>query len=432
MNRRTAPKLAALFDAEQEEWEHADFGAYAAREAVAPTQPEGLAELGLAYGLVRGMKRLPSRPHPRRAASKRPPSPPKPPVKAPPPTTTAPPVKTPPTTTAPPVKTPPTTAVPPEPAPPTKAARLPKAAKAPTGAPPKGAAARQAAVPPKAVAARETGPRQARPPAPRGTKPVKTRPETAPRPAPAVPAKPAVPGGDSTKVTQSVEQAIREEMAKEQARALRKGGVPRHPAWVGPSGEAAAGATLRLKGHQVADVNKLRSNFPAIDISYAGTGAKGSMGGFASVKTYGLGTPGPASPSTLEAYAGDLKSMLKTGGPGYAPVPAEKAAELLAKPANRKLLQDLKAWPRDLRANASKESIAKYINEKGTLMVPDDHVDDLRKFVKQQAMRDPGAYELEPGPNLEADIERLQARIQGMGVTTDQLVEAHQRVTGVP
>jgi hypothetical protein len=330
----------------------------------------------------------------------------------------------------------PTTTTPPK----TTAAAPPKSvAAAPTkpvaAAPPKATATAPpknvAAAPPKAVAVHPPEAVSTAPPAATTTVPptaAATVPPTATATVPvgeppvstaAVPPSAAVPGEPSPEMVAAVEHGI--------------AGSERST--VGAAGEAAAAAGLREAEHEVFDLNQLRidlervrSNFPLLDLS--SKGPAGSPGVFASVKNYAMGTTGPLPKRTLRRYTRDIKSMLKTGGPGLAPVPAEKAGELMA--ANRAQVQAADAWPRDLPLDADARQIAGYINEKGVLVIPDDHVPQVRTFMREQALRDPGAYELENAPDLEAAIAGLQERVQPMGMTSGQLNDIHRRVTGAP
>ncbi|SDL95246.1 hypothetical protein [Nonomuraea jiangxiensis] len=282
-------------------------------------------------------------------------------------------------------------------------------------------APRPAATPPKPATPKTAKTAQAAPPTSvtaTGPAAVTTPPPKAPVP-PSGPVPAATGKGPSPEMVAAVEQGIKETPLST----------------VGAAGEAAALSSLRETRHEVFDLNKLRidlhrvrKNFPLLDL--ISKGPAGKPGVVASVKNYAMGRTGELSPHTLRRYARDMKAMLRTGGPGYAPVPAEVAADLLA--ANRAQIQTAQAWPRDLAPDAGPERIARYINERSILVIPDDHVPQVRKFIGEQALRDPGAYELVPGPTLADDIARIQERVQPMGITSGQLHDIHRRVTKAP
>ncbi|MEU6716709.1 hypothetical protein ABZ897_35030 [Nonomuraea sp. NPDC046802] len=284
----------------------------------------------------------------------------------------------------------------------------PMAAKPPAGIKP---------IPPTAAKPVPEPPMAVEPPI--ATKPVTTTPAAAAEPPVATkPATAPEPPATVESVTPSTTAA---EPSPEMVAAVEQGIRAAPESSVGAAGEAAAEAGLRARLHRVFNLNRIRSNFPLLDI--ISTTPEGKLGLLASVKNYAMGRPN-LSRYTMRRYARDMKTLLKTGGPGFAQVPGEHAAERLA--ANRAEIAAAGAWPADV----APEDMVKAIKDKSVLMIPDDHVGPVREFIREQALRDPGAYELVPGPDLEGEVEKIVRRVQPMGITSGRLNEIHTRVRG--
>jgi hypothetical protein len=146
-------------------------------------------------------------------------------------------------------------------------------------------------------------------------------------------------------------------------------------ALIGMAGEAAAEAILpEILGVDpiaVRNLNLIKPNFPALDLI--------SPRWLAQVKTRGVLSTLAASALTEQLrsqYCSDLLDMI-TGGKKV-----DDAAEILLR--NRGKLG--RAWPRDLRAT-TREGVSKYIREKTVLLVPNDHVQPLRRTLGKDLYR---------------------------------------------
>lgn len=170
----------------------------------------------------------------------------------------------------------------------------------------------------------------------------------------------------------------------------------------GRASERADMAHLENQGEQVADLNELETNFPLLDVS--------SNERFQSVKVKSVDAQ-PAE-TTVNNYRHDFEKLLDRQK-------AKKAAVALHEHSAD--LQAQEAWPSDLRKNASASHIADYIQEKGELAVPDDHVSVVQDNIRQMARDIPERYGLENSKDLDKDIESLVARIKPMGIASTEI-----------
>ena len=185
---------------------------------------------------------------------------------------------------------------------------------------------------------------------------------------------------------------------------------------VGAGGEAAAQASA---DSTVMDLNAVSPNFPQLDTVSRET--------VASVKAFSVDKP--LGRSAMRRYDKELRALRTAVEPGV-PTKLGQAADVLA--ANRGQLQAAGAWPKGLAKNATPEQIAKFVNQRGVLAIPADHVEEVRKFVAAKARANPAAYGLTDGPGLEKGIERLTARVQSLGLTSEQIMNINKRVLGIP
>jgi hypothetical protein len=140
---------------------------------------------------------------------------------------------------------------------------------------------------------------------------------------------------------------------------------------IGMAGEAAAEALLAeilgIDPALVRNLNDIESNFPVVDLI--------SPRWLGSVKTRGILSTLPASALTDQLrsqYTSDLLNII--AGDKQAQGKLDKAADALFR--NRRKLG--RAWPADLK-DTSRAVIRKYLQEKTILLVPDDHVQPLRR-----------------------------------------------------
>jgi hypothetical protein len=181
---------------------------------------------------------------------------------------------------------------------------------------------------------------------------------------------------------------------------------------IGAGGEAAAQASASTT---TMDLNALKTNFPQLDTTSRET--------VASVKAFGVDKP--LSASVVARYDKELQALRTAAEPGI-PTKLGKAADLMA--TNRQTIQAAGAWPRGLARNATPEQIAKFINQQGVLAIPADHVDTVRSAIAASARANPAAYGLTEGAGLEKGIERLIARVQSLGLTSDEIMTINKRV----
>jgi hypothetical protein len=185
---------------------------------------------------------------------------------------------------------------------------------------------------------------------------------------------------------------------------------------IGAGGEAAAEASAHTT---TINLNEVQENFPQLDTVSRDT--------VASVKAYGVGKP--LNANVISRYDRELR-RLRTPVEEGIPTKLGSAADLMA--ANRETIQAAGAWPKGLKRNATPEQIAKFVNEKGVLAIPADHVEKVREAVAAKARADPEAYGLTPGPGLDAGVKRLTERIQSLGLTTDEISAINKKVWGTP
>ncbi|WP_225731768.1 MULTISPECIES: hypothetical protein [unclassified Nocardia] len=200
-------------------------------------------------------------------------------------------------------------------------------------------------------------------------------------------ANPAAPASES--VIREVEQAISDQPTS----------------GFGPGNEAATVRRLREEGQEAGNVNRLRSNFPLIDVAASGE--------IASVKA-----------GSMPYYLSSMLDLIARGGVRNLKV--EQSARAIA--TFRRELQQLGWWPRALRKNASVKSIAEYINGQTVLRIPSDHVLPFQEYLAAAARRNPARFGLNEGPDLEARIAELLGRVRPSAVTSQELFGANERV----
>lgn len=122
----------------------------------------------------------------------------------------------------------------------------------------------------------------------------------------------------------------------------------------------------------------------------------------------------PADDRVYTLYRYDFEKLQDAGQ-------ASRAADALQKHKAR--------LPTELGPNPSHERIVTYIQKKGELAIPDDHVAGTRQNIADMARQVPGRYGLDAGsPTLEQDVRKLTERVQPIGVTTSEISRMrHQR-----
>ena len=171
----------------------------------------------------------------------------------------------------------------------------------------------------------------------------------------------------------------------------------------GRAGEKASMARLQNAGEKVDDLNRYQENFPLVDVS---TDQR-----IQSIKVKSVGRP--ADDSVYDRYRYDFEKLRNAEQAG-------KAADTLQKHGAR--------LPTELGPNPSRERIASYIQQKGELAIPDDHVAGTRQNIVDMAHRVPGRYGLDAGsPTLEQDIQKLAERVQPIGITSSEIARMGHR-----
>jgi len=229
-------------------------------------------------------------------------------------------------------------------------------------------------------------------------------------PAPTAAATPEVKGADAA-VRDDLGPAETSPKAEAEAKiqqAAREGVEEEEGHWIkeqGRAGERASMARLQAGGEKVTDLNGDHGkSFPLVDVS---TDQR-----IESVKVKGVGEV--PDDTLYDRYRYDLEKMQN-------PDRAAQAADALQKSGAE--------LPAELGTNPSRDQISGYIQEKGQLAVPDDHVQGVRDNVSRMAHQVPERYGLDPdSATLEQDIQRLTDRIQPIGVTSDQIAKMQQQV----
>jgi vacuolar-type H+-ATPase subunit H len=177
---------------------------------------------------------------------------------------------------------------------------------------------------------------------------------------------------------------------------------------VGAAGEGSYMGALTNRGVPNVNVNEFSSsmNTPYLDVV--------SAEGMAQVKVRDTGaTLGKAR---LDDYVEDFQRLVDPELSGSKPA---KVIKLLDK--NRGELIKRGAWPKGLDPAATPDEILKFMQERSTLAIPADHVAAVRQEVATWARAHPEHWGLKPGPDLEAQIERLTARIESVGLARESL-----------
>lgn len=183
---------------------------------------------------------------------------------------------------------------------------------------------------------------------------------------------------------------------------IEQGGLK---ALYGLAGEAAAEAilkyTLGVDPSRIINLNSIAANFPVLDLT--------SPGGFISVKVKGVAgkLTGKALEDAIDsAYVNDFYNML-VGDHPRAKRKLDKAAKLLFD--NRRTLQNVRALPDDLK-DFTEKGIRKYIQEKGLLQIPDDHVQMVRRGL---------------GKKLAARLKNNKKILDSLGIKNDTQLAAY-------
>jgi hypothetical protein len=184
---------------------------------------------------------------------------------------------------------------------------------------------------------------------------------------------------------------------------------------IGDAGEAAAKAFLRFAlehggqggGHWI-DANEVARDFQLIDL----IGPDGTP----SVKTYGVLSKRPDS-EAISRYRKDFMKFFDQGT-------VDKAAHQFH--SVRGPIQAKGAWPRALSPDATVQEIARFMKERGTLAIPDDHVDRVRRAVGRHMNQNRARYGLTGLSEQEvgARIQAATFRVQSAGVTSRDLKQA--------
>lgn len=176
-------------------------------------------------------------------------------------------------------------------------------------------------------------------------------------------------------------------------------------------GTGAEGANITSATDTTADLNEIQRNAPQLDVVSSRTAG--------SVKAYGMDKPNQKpSPAVTGRYVKEMAAIRTPVEPGVS-TKLGKIADVMAD--NRQAIQAKGAWPNGLSKNASPPEIAKFINRQGELRIPSDHVPHVQDALEAAARENPGAYGLTKGPGLDIGIKRLRARVQSMGMSSQEL-----------
>ena len=196
---------------------------------------------------------------------------------------------------------------------------------------------------------------------------------------------------------------------------------------MGMAGEAIAEKFMSLKlgvdGAKIYNLNKLQKNFPVADII--------SPRGLFSVKVRGLlGTAVGAAraPSLTLEYIQDLVD-LAVGGPAEDRKLA-RAASLLFD--NRGRLKARGAWPTGFNPRSVAE-MARYIREKTVLVIPDDHVQPVKRAIGEALYKrvKSGNIRLPAGTDPVAWVNSFVDRVHSIGRRSsdfDAILEAAKHI----
>ena len=213
---------------------------------------------------------------------------------------------------------------------------------------------------------------------------------------------------------------------------VEQGGIK---ALYGLAGEAAAEAilkhTLGIDPSRIVNLNTIAANFPVLDIT--------SPRGLISVKVKGVA--GKLTGKALEeainsAYVNDFFNML-IGDHPRAKRKLDKAAKFLLN--NLQTLDRVRALPDDLK-DFTEAGIKKYIQEKGLLQIPHDHVTMVRRGLgKKLAARIKNNKKLSDSLGIKNDLQLATFvnsqidRITSLGVkSSDLIILAEAAATHLP
>jgi hypothetical protein len=225
------------------------------------------------------------------------------------------------------------------------------------------------------------------------------------------------PGGGAVPEVKGADQAVKDNLHPAEVRpnveaeakiqqAAQEGVDEKGGHWIqeqGRAGERASLARLQAGGERVDDLNRHQQNFPLVDVS--------SDRRIESVKVKGVGeNPDKA---LYDQYRYDFEKLQD-------PAQTDRAAEALQRTGAQ--------LPNELGSNPSHEQISRYIQDKGQLAVPDDHVQGVRDNIANMARQVPERYGLSAqSATLEQDIQRLAERVQPIGVTSDDIARMQRR-----
>jgi uncharacterized protein YukE len=195
----------------------------------------------------------------------------------------------------------------------------------------------------------------------------------------------------------------------------------------GVGNEAASAELMAQRGERAVDLNKMPHTGPG---DYP-TWDKMSDRTFYSDKAHGLYDGGKLSQGTLGKYERDFRNLVdpETSGPG-------NAASKLLDSRNADQVAQLQKdgiWPKDLPAGASADQVVDFSTKNGVMNIPDDHVAQVRTWLRGQIRDFPENFGLPEGVTpTEAQISQFTDRVAPSGITSSALARIAPPVPTAP
>jgi hypothetical protein len=214
---------------------------------------------------------------------------------------------------------------------------------------------------------------------------------------------------------------------------------------VGAANEEARVLTLRMRGVPAENLNDVKRNIAAMDIT--------SADGFGSGKAHGIIDPLPmpsgsvhaagemqgyklsglpqstARPwAALMAYENDLVGLIANKPGETRPGKSTQGARSISDAADT--IQQSGSWPASVPKDASVKQIENQIRFKSDLVVPSDHAVALRAWLREWVPREPERYGLPPNTSpTQAQVDQIVDRVKSSGVTSVELTRLMRRAT---
>jgi len=101
---------------------------------------------------------------------------------------------------------------------------------------------------------------------------------------------------------------------------------------------------------------------------------------------------------------------------------AGKSAAKLDK--HRRSLQAAGTWPKDLPLNASPRQIENYVRFKSDFVIPNQHAEAMRGWMREWVRMEPQRYGFRPGTKpTSAQIDAIVGRIKGAGISPTEITD---------